>query len=43
VDVSKRSPLSRQLDKEKDAKLISNYSNPAFVLDGWQPRLTKER
>ena len=41
VDVSKRSPLSRQLDKTKDAKLISDYSNPAFVLDGWQPELTK--
>ena len=38
VDVSKRSPLSRQLDKDKDAKLISDYSNPAFVLDGWTPR-----
>jgi len=37
VDVSKRAPLSRQLDKNKDAKLISDYSNPAFVLDGWQP------
>jgi len=43
VDVSKRSPLSRQLDKTRDAKLISDYSNPAFVLDGWQPRLTKRR
>src|SRR5499427_3584357 len=35
VDVSQRSPLSRQLDKIKDAKLISDYSNPAFVLEGW--------
>ena len=43
VDVSKRSPLSRQLDKSKDAKLISDYSNPAFVLDGWQPRMDKTR
>ena len=41
VDVSKRSPLSRQLGKDKDAKLISDYSNPAFVLDGWNPRLAK--
>jgi pectinesterase len=41
VDTSKRSPLSRQLDKEKDAKLISDYSNPAFVLDGWTPQLEK--
>lgn len=41
VDVSKRSPLSRQLDKARDAKLISDYSNPAFVLDGWTPKLAK--
>ena len=41
VDVSKRSPLSRQLDKQKDAKLIADYSNPAFVLGGWQPMLAK--
>jgi pectin methylesterase-like acyl-CoA thioesterase len=39
VDVSKRSPLSRQLDKVKDARLIADYSNPAFVLGGWTPRL----
>jgi pectinesterase len=43
VDVSKRAPLSRQLDRDKDAKLISDYSSPAFVLDGWQPQLTKRR
>ena len=42
VDVSKRSPLSRQLNKEKDAKLIADYSNPAFVLDGWNPRSEKK-
>ena len=41
ADVSKRAPLSRQLDKEKDAKLISDYSNPYFVLDGWRPQLAK--
>ena len=40
VDISKRSPLSRQLDKLKDAKLISDYSNPAFVLDGWKPQVS---
>ncbi|MDR0982989.1 MAG: carbohydrate esterase [Culturomica sp.] len=33
VDVSKRYPLSRQLDAEKDAEIIRNYSNPAYVLD----------
>ncbi len=43
VDVSKRAPLSRQLDKKSDAKLISDYSSPAFVLEGWQPQLAKTR
>jgi pectin methylesterase-like acyl-CoA thioesterase len=38
VDVSKRTSLSRQLDKKKDAKLIADYGSPAFVLDGWLPR-----
>ncbi|HVZ29197.1 MAG TPA: pectinesterase family protein [Asticcacaulis sp.] len=39
VDVSGRAAYSRQLDKSKDAKLISDYSSPAFVLGGWTPRL----
>ncbi len=39
VDVSRRHPASRQLDKEKDAELIKNYSNPAYILDGWLPDL----
>jgi pectinesterase len=43
VDVSKRAPMSRQLDKKTDAKLISDYSSPEFVLDGWTPRLAKTR
>jgi len=37
VDVSKRHPASRQLTMEKDAKTIADYSNPAFVLGGWNP------
>lgn len=37
VDISKRHPASRQLDLEKDAKLIENYRNPAYILDGWMP------
>jgi pectin methylesterase-like acyl-CoA thioesterase len=41
VAVGKRVPLSRQLDKKIDAKLISDYSSPAFVLDGWQPQLAR--
>ena len=36
ADVSQRNPKSRQLDKDRDAKIISDYSNPAFVL-GWDP------
>ncbi|MDR0988327.1 MAG: carbohydrate esterase [Prevotellaceae bacterium] len=37
VDVSKRHPYSRQLHKVKDAELIRNYRNPAYVLKGWTP------
>ena len=36
VDISGRHPLSRQLDKVKDAQLIADYSNPEYVL-GWIP------
>jgi len=43
VDVSKRSPLSRQLSKDQDSRLISDYSNPAFVLGGWKPQLSATR
>ena len=38
IDVSRRSSVSRQLDKKKDAEIISNYSNPAYVLNGWTPK-----
>lgn len=37
VDVSKRHPYSRQLDEFKDAALIANYRDPAYVLKGWKP------
>lgn len=37
VDVSQRHPWSRQLDAVKDAETIANYSNPAYVLNGWTP------
>ena len=36
-DTSKRHPASRQLTMKKDAEIISNYMNPAFVLGGWNP------
>jgi pectin methylesterase-like acyl-CoA thioesterase len=39
LDISRRVPWSRQLDKVKDAKLIADYSRPEFVLSGWTPRL----
>ena len=39
VDVSHRVPWSRQLDKDRDAKLIADYSRPEFVLAGWKPNL----
>lgn len=37
VDASKRHPASRQLKLPDDAKLIRDYQNPAFILDGWMP------
>jgi pectinesterase len=40
VDVSMRHPASRQLTLEKDAELIANYRNPAYVLGGWTPKMT---
>ena len=39
VDVSRRHPVSRQLTMEKDAEMIANYSNPAWVLGGWAPAM----
>jgi pectinesterase len=39
VDISKRHPASKQLTMEKDSVTISNYMNPAFVLDGWTPAM----
>jgi hypothetical protein len=38
VDVSQRKPESRQLTQERDAEIIANYSNPAYVL-GWKPEM----
>ncbi|HEX8606822.1 MAG TPA: pectinesterase family protein [Pseudoduganella sp.] len=39
VDVRERHPLSRQLDGVRDAAVIAQYRDPAFVLGGWQPAL----
>lgn len=38
ADVLWRAPFSRQLTEPADAALVSEYSNPAFVLGGWDPR-----
>lgn len=37
VDVSERHPVSKQLTEPRDAKVIADYSDPAFVLGGWTP------
>ena len=37
VDTSQRHPVSKQLTMPQDAQTITNYSNPAFVLGGWNP------
>jgi pectinesterase len=39
VDVSKRHPASRQLTMKNDAAIIANYMNPAYILDGWNPKM----
>ncbi len=39
ADVSKRKDYSRQLTLEDDEKLIKDYSDPSFVLEGWTPNL----
>jgi pectin methylesterase-like acyl-CoA thioesterase len=37
VDTSGRHPRSRQLDAQRDAAVIAQYRDPAFVLGGWKP------
>jgi pectinesterase len=39
VDTSRRHPASRQLTMEKDAEMIANYKNSAYVLGGWTPKM----
>jgi pectinesterase len=38
ADISRRHAASRQLDRERDAAVISQYQDPAFVLGGWKPK-----
>ncbi len=37
VDMSGRNPHSRRLEMPADEALIRDYSNPVFVLGGWNP------
>jgi pectinesterase len=39
IDASLRHPASRQLTLPKDAEIIANYKNPAYVLGGWTPKM----
>jgi hypothetical protein len=39
ADVSRRQPASRQLDRDRDAAIISQYRDPEFVLGGWTPEM----
>ncbi|HVW22844.1 MAG TPA: pectinesterase family protein [Opitutaceae bacterium] len=41
ADVSRRHPVSKQLTLPHDAQLIARYSDPAFVLGGWNPEATR--
>jgi hypothetical protein len=41
IDSTQRHAVSRQLTATADAQTIANYSNPAYVLGGWTPVLTK--
>jgi len=38
-DTSGRHAASRQLDRDRDASVISQYRDPAFVLGGWTPEI----
>jgi pectinesterase len=40
VAVGGRHAASRQLTMEKDAEIIANYRNPAYVLGGWTPKMS---
>jgi hypothetical protein len=39
VDDRARHPVSKRLDKDRDAQTIARYSDPAWVLDGWSPAM----
>ena len=37
IDTTQRDRASKQLTMPRDARIIADYSNPAFVLGGWNP------
>jgi pectinesterase len=37
IDMSRRHAVAKRLKLPDDAKKISDYSRPEFVLDGWKP------
>ena len=37
VDITQRHAVSKQLTMPQDSQIVADYSNPAFVLDGWNP------
>lgn len=39
IDTAQHHPVSRQLTKPQDAQIVANYSDPAYVLDGWTPEV----
>jgi pectinesterase len=43
IDTSHRNPASRQLTLPMDSTTIANYSDPAWVLDGWKPVVPQAR
>jgi pectinesterase len=42
VDTTQRHAASKQLVMPRDAQIVAEYNNPAFVLDGWTPALAVE-
>lgn len=40
IDISRRAPYSKQLTMERDSATIARYSDPAYILNGWEPDLT---
>jgi len=39
ADIGRRHPASRQLDRDRDAAVLSRYRDPAFVFGGWTPEM----